>query len=239
MGGLDVYYTSFNYDEWDTPAHLPELINSKSDDFAFVAEENLHKGYFSSNRLLNDDIYRFTSTIIRKESCDSIVENSYCYRFMEENAVKFDTIPFRYEWNFGDGKKASGAVVEHCYSGPGTYLVELDVVNLITNEVLYNEKSDTLVLTKKEQPYISGPDNVNPGQMITMNADSTYLPGRKITQYYWNFGDETVAVGKDVEKTYLKPGTYNVQLIVSTETGPEKSAGEMCISKNIIVIPKP
>ena len=54
---------------------------------------------------------------------------------MEENAVKFDTMPFRYDWKFGDGNKASGRVVEHCYNGPGKYIVQLDVVNLITKEV--------------------------------------------------------------------------------------------------------
>ena len=72
------------------------------------------------------------STIIRKATCDMTAENSYCYRFMEENSVKFDTMPFRYDWRFGDGEKASGVVVEHCYKGPGTYIVQLDVVNLIT-----------------------------------------------------------------------------------------------------------
>ena len=138
------------------PLLLPEPINSTSDDFAFVAEEDLQTGYFSSNRRTELMIFiSFASTIIRKASCDTLVENSYCYRFLEENAVKYDTMPFRYEWKFGDGSKAIGAVVEHCLQGPGTYLVQLDVVNLITKEVMYNEKTDTLILTDIEQPYIS------------------------------------------------------------------------------------
>ena len=239
VGNLDVYFTSLNSGIWEEPFLLPEPINSTADDFAFVAADNLQTGYFSSNRRRNDDIYEFTSTIIRKISCDILEENNYCYRFTEENSVKYDTLPFRYEWNFGDGNKADGVVVEHCFNGPDSYIVQLDVVNLITKEVMYNEKTDTLVVTDIEQPYISAPDSVNMGQEIMLNADNTNLPGWKITQYYWNFGDETIDIGKEVDKTYIKPGTYNIQLIVTTEPEPGGMIREACISKNIIVIRQP
>lgn len=239
IGKLDIYSTSQSNGVWEDPLLLPEPLNSSSDDFAFMAENNLQTGYFSSNRRSNDDIYKFASTIIRKSSCNILEENNYCYRFVEENAVKFDTMPFRYEWKFGDGNMAVGPLVEHCYSGPGTYLVQLDVVNLVTKVVMYNEKADTLVITNIEQPYISSPDSINTGQKIVLSADSTYLPGWKITQYYWNFGDETIAIGKDVTKTFIKPGPYNIQLIVSAEPEPGGNVREACISKNIIVIRQP
>jgi hypothetical protein len=239
FGKLDVYYTSLNNGSWEDPVLLPEPINSTSDDFAFVAEPDLQNGYFASNRRNDDDIYKFTSTIIRKASCDTLEENNYCYRFFEENAVKQDTVPFRYEWKFGDGNHAIGPLVEHCFNGPGTYTVQLDVVNLVTKEVTYNEKSETVIVTEIEQPYISAPDRIAADQKITLSADSTNLPGWKISRYYWNFGDETIAVGKEVPKSYLKPGTYNIQLIISAEPDPGGKAKEACISKNIIVFPKP
>jgi PKD repeat protein len=204
-----------------------------------VAEDNLRTGYFASNRIGTDDIYEFSFSIIRKAACDSIEKNNYCYRFIEDNAAKNDSIPFRYEWKFGDGNKAEGPVVEHCYIKPGIYLVQLDIINLITNEVTYNEKTDTLDVTDIVQPYISGPDIINAGQEIMLSADSTNLPGWKIGQYYWNFDDETVAFGKEVNKTYLKPGKYNVQLIVSTEPEPGGALKEDCVSKNIIVLRQP
>jgi Tol biopolymer transport system component len=55
IGGLDVWYTSLNNNSWDAPERLSEPVNSPSDDFAFVAQPDLQKGYFSSNRLRNDD----------------------------------------------------------------------------------------------------------------------------------------------------------------------------------------
>mgnify|MGYP001463889388 CR=1 FL=1 len=239
VGNLDIYYTSSTGGKWNDPVLLPDPINSSSDDFALVAEGDLQKGYFSSNRNNSDDIYRFVSTIMRRASCDIISENSYCYRFVEENSVKFDTMPFRYDWSFGDGEKASGVVVEHCYNGPGTYVVELDVVNLITKAVSYNEKSDTLVVTRFEQAYISGPDSIATGQRIMLNADESNLPGWEIAQYYWNFGDETVAIGNRIDKIFVKPGLYSVQLIVSTEPDPGGVVRETCVSKNILVFNKP
>jgi hypothetical protein len=239
LGKLDVYYTVLTNGEWEKPTHMPEPINSKSDDFAFVATDNLQTGYFTSNRSNNDDIYEFKSTIVRMVSCDTLVENSYCYRFVEENAVKFDTLPFRYDWKFGDGTSESGVIVEHCYKDPGKYIVQLDIVNLLTKEVLRNQKSDTLIITEIEQPYISSPDKVNAGQNIVLSADSTNLSGWSISKYYWNFGDETVALGKNVPKTFVKAGTYNIQLIVSTKPEQGSPTKEACISKNIIVLAKP
>ena len=166
-------------------------------------------------------------------------KTNYCYRFYEENAIKYDKIPFRYEWKFGDGKKAIGSMVEHCFDGPGIYMVQLDVVNLITKEVTYNEKSERVVVTEIEQPYISAPDSVGTNKKIMLSADKTNLPGWNITQYYWNFGDETIGVGKNIEKSFLKPGTYNIQLILSAAPEPGGSAREACISKNIVVFRQP
>lgn len=238
-GGLDVYSTSFYNGQWDEPAILPDPINSSSDDFGLTASEDFKTGYFSSNRTASDDIYRFRSTIIRKLSCDEQELNSYCYRFTEENAVKYDTIPFLYQWNFGDGQTGEGTVVEHCYEGPGRYTVRLDVINLVTREVIYNEKTDTLVVEDVVQPYISGPDTSLPGQNIRLDASETNLPGWNIERYYWNFGDETIATGTEVIKSYSRPGTYNIQLIVTSEQAPDGTIRETCVSKNIEVISGP
>lgn len=235
MGGLDVYYTFKSNGGWMTPVLLPEPLNSPSDDFAFVAEQDLQKGYFTSNRRRSDDIYEFSYSVIRKESCNPLEENIYCYEFIEENAIKYDTMPFRYEWRFGDGAKGVGPVVEHCYEGPGTYMVQLDVVNLITQEVMVNQKSEILEVKDVEQPYISSPDTAAQGNPVKFSASLTNLPGWNITQYYWNFGDETIAVGKEVEKVYNSSGTYNVQLIVTTAPDAEGKVRDACVSRNIVI----
>lgn len=238
-GKLDVYSTAEYDGKWEKPVPLPDPINSLADDFALVASENLQTGYFSSNRTSSDDIFRFKSTIIRKLSCDELLENSYCYRFTEENAVKYDTLPFRYQWNFGDGQKANGPIVEHCYDGPGKYIVSLDAVNLVSGEVIYNEKTDTLLVEDAIQPYINSPDSSILGTRIRLDASETNLPGWSIEEYYWNFDDETIATGEKVEKSFLRAGTYSVQLIVKGKDGNAGNIREACVSKNIRIIPEP
>lgn len=240
QGGMDIYFSTLKFGQWDTPVLLPEPINSSSDDFALVAETKGDKGYFSSGRTgKNDDIFSFRSTIIRWAQCDTLQENNYCYEFFEENAVKFDTLPFRYEWNFGDGQKAIGARAEHCYSKPGDYEVSLDVVNLVTNEIQYNEVTYDLPVRDIEQPYISSRDTVFVGETLEIDAKQTNLPDWIITGYYWNFGDETISINQETEKIYKTPGLFNVQLIVSTNPDINGEVRETCISKNIIVLDKP
>jgi hypothetical protein len=240
-GKLDVYYTTLNLGKWGKPVLLADPINSPYDDFAFFAGPGIQNGFFSSNRKNSDDIYQFRSLIIRKTECDTLAENNYCFELFEENAIKFDTIPFRYEWKFGDGSPtATGTSVVHCYPGAGSYLVQLDVVNLITKEVMYNEKTYRLEIEDIEQPYISGPDKAYSGEKLVFNADSTNLPGWNIRQYYWNFDDESIAIGKDVDKIYSTPGTYNIQLIVTADPEPGNDVvREACVCKNIVILRQP
>ncbi|WP_372801728.1 OmpA family protein [Lutibacter sp.] len=63
LGGLDVFKSEIINNNFTTPVHLGEPINSNLDDFSFVIDENDEKGYFSSNRSGgkgDDDIYLFT-----------------------------------------------------------------------------------------------------------------------------------------------------------------------------------
>lgn len=241
LGGSDIYFTTLLYGEWDSPLPLPSPINSKGDDFAFVAEDNLQTGYFSRKTGSSDDIWQFNSTIIRKLSCDTLEINNYCYQFIEENAIRYDTlpVPFKFRWNFGDGEVSEGVTVEHCYKGPGNYVVRLDVVNLVTNEVEANQKTYDLEITDIEQAYISAPDVAGAGQVIRMSADSTNLPGWDIVQYYWNFGDDSIDTGMEVSKAYLRPGMYNIQLIVTAAPDTNGVVRETCISKNIRINRQP
>jgi len=235
MGNMDIYYTSLVYGVWDTPVALPEPINSKNDDFAFVADNNLQEGYFSRLSGSTFDILSFRSTMIRKVACDSMEVDSYCYRFEETNAKKFDVNLFKYIWSFGDGTTGTGVTVEHCFPGPGKYLTTLDITNLVTGVTERAEKTFPMDLKRIEQPFISSPTDCTVGQQISLNADSTYLPDWNIAQYYWNFGDDSFAIGKQVPHKFIKEGEYTVQLIVSDRPDANGVVKEKCVSKNISV----
>lgn len=238
LGGLDIYYSVLTFGSWSKPVRLDDPINSEADDFAFYAVPGGQEGYFSSNRRkFNDDIFRFSTTLIRWSTCDTLQKNSYCYEFIEEKALQSDTasLKFKWEWNFGDGGKAEGITAEHCYQGPGIYDVSLDIINRITGGVEKRQASYELEISDIVQPVIESPDRIQTGETVSLSAKDSYLPGMKIARYYWNFGDETVATGMEVSKNWLLPGKYNIQLIVSSEPGPGGVVREVCVCKDIVV----
>lgn len=235
VGGLDLYASTLRTGQWKKASLLPEPINSVADDFSYITEPGTPDGFFTSNRGRTDDIYRFTSLIIRKNNCDQQVEDQYCYEFYEENAQKFDSMPFEYEWGFDDGSRGTGVTIEHCFEEPGVYIVKLNVIDKVTGEVKYNDKSYLLEIVKTRQAYIDSPDTCIVGQRTIFDAGNTYLPGWDINKYYWNFDDGTIATGEKADKVFTSPGTYAVQLIVTAEPDQDGNISEACVSKYVVV----
>lgn len=62
FGGLDIYKSKFVDDTFEIAVNLGPPINSSSDDFSYIVDEETKKGYFASNRKGgegDDDIYAF------------------------------------------------------------------------------------------------------------------------------------------------------------------------------------
>jgi Outer membrane protein and related peptidoglycan-associated (lipo)proteins len=62
MGGLDIFRTGGERNQWAKPVNMRYPFNSPGDDFASFVDNNLASGYLSSNRENgkgNDDIYSF------------------------------------------------------------------------------------------------------------------------------------------------------------------------------------
>jgi len=55
--------------------------------------------------------------IIRKDSCSPLEINNYAMNLLRKMLLIY-SMPFRFEWKFGDGSAAAGRIVEHCYAGP-------------------------------------------------------------------------------------------------------------------------
>lgn len=234
-GGLDLYSSRMHGSEWSAPVLMPEPINSEADDFGLIKEETGTEGYFASNRDRTDDIYKYISDLKRMSNCDSIIYDSFCYEFIEGESEKFDSIPFRYEWDFDDGTKANGVRAVHCFEEPGTYLVKLNVIDELTGEVKENEVSYLLEIKRTVQGFITSPDTCYTGEPIELDAAYTYLPGWDIAEYYWNFDDGSADTGLKTEKTYFREGIYNVQLIISSHPDQEGNFDRTCVHKYIVV----
>ncbi|HET8886484.1 MAG TPA: OmpA family protein [Salinimicrobium sp.] len=60
LGGLDIYYAHKKGDGFSKAFNMGTVVNSNRDDFAYVINNELEMGYFSSNRNNSDDIFSFT-----------------------------------------------------------------------------------------------------------------------------------------------------------------------------------
>ena len=74
LGGLDLYFTKFPYQEGAAIEHFLAPINSKEDDFDLVVPIDAEFGYFTSNRPGSgaDDIYKFNFKRIKKPSISEL-----------------------------------------------------------------------------------------------------------------------------------------------------------------------
>ena len=234
---LDIFYSELIGNEWQEPVKLPAPFNSNSDDFSFIINATMDTGFFASNRSQSRDIYIFNSTLPVFSNCPKQQENDYCYIFYELGSIDIDTTTFNYEWDLGDGTKIRGLKANHCYEEPGTYYVKLNVIDTLTGDIYFSQAVYEHNVEKIEQAYITAVDTATVTDEIKFNGNETYLKNFSIGNYYWDFGDGTRATDISASHKYAKPGTYNVQLGVTSEVSDDNQIPEQrCVTKPLIIL---
>ncbi len=133
-----------------------------------------------------------------------------------------------YRWDFGDGTQATGAVVAHQFSEPGTYPVILSVTD--DDGAVGTHQSDLLVIDTNQapQPQIAVSSAVvEPGESLICSADGSFDPDGDIVSYEWDFGDGSRAEGKTAVHAYASNGTYRVTLTATDNLGSKQSTVEL------------
>jgi outer membrane protein OmpA-like peptidoglycan-associated protein len=130
-GGLDIYSSQVNRDEFSAPTHLEGAINSSSDDFAYQEIET-NKGYFSSNRpggKGSDAIYSFKKEtnlkitgFTKQKGSDNLIlpqakitvytlDNKMVKSFLTDQAGNYKTVlPMDQNYVFKASKKGFASV---------------------------------------------------------------------------------------------------------------------------------
>lgn len=219
FGGLDIYFSKEKNGKWSIPKLLPAPVNSKADDFAYVCDSTDRHGYFSSdrsNKIKLCDIFEYTMNFPVMNTVTPQEVNKYTYTFTDQNSTKTDSTALTYEWDFGDNSKLRGKALEvdHTFSKTGDYNIQLNVIDTITGTIFKNQASYTFTVADAEQPYITCADSAAAKTEITFSAEKTYLPDKQITNYFWDFGDESIADGLNVKHSYTEAGVYRVKLSV-------------------------
>lgn len=235
-GGLDIFYSENVNGEWTDPVALPDPFNTINDDFGLVFNTNADTAYFTSTRGSSMDIYMAYSTLPVFSDCSEQQVNEYCYTFYEARATPLDTTLFNYEWDMGDGTRKRGLTSDHCFATTGNYTIQLNVIDLVTGEVYFNEATYNLVVEDIKQPYITAVDTAYVGVEVPFSALKSNVDFT-IDGYYWDFGDANRAENRDVSHTFRRPGSYAVQLGVTGTVANENAfPDKACITKKIVIL---
>lgn len=236
QGDLDIYFSAFFQGVWQQPMALGEPFNTGNDDYGLVFNATADTGYFVSDRNGSADIFGAYSQLPTFTGCNTQKENDFCYVFYESNS-EIDTLLYAYEWDMGDGTLIRAIEAEHCFKLPGTYLVQLNVIDKITNDFMVSQATYSFVVEKIEQPYITAADTVVAGGQCSFSARETYFRNFEVNQYFWDFGDGSRAQGVDVTHTFILPGTYLLKLgVTGSATGDEEGNPPRCVTKTIVVV---
>lgn len=196
---------------------MGESINSASDDYAFVMEENRRHGFFCSNRAGGaggDDIYALVIREIETE-CSAEKPEGLCFQFYDNNNVsQGPSYPYKFEWDFGDGASALAEKPEHCYTTTGDYLVKYTITDPVTGNVVSSSES-VISAQMIPQAVIRGSNKSKVHQKAQFSGAKSHLLDEGIIRYQWDFGDGQTGTGVEVSHAYHTPGRYTVRLRIA------------------------
>jgi hypothetical protein len=236
FGKLDLYKYTFA----DGNARINNLgkpINSKGDDFSLFMEPKQESGYFSTNRTGNqDDIYHFRKIWPTFNDCVAAIKENYCYDLTDEKSLETDSLKgYFYEWDFGDGSKQKGISVTHCYVQPGSYVINLNIIDVSTRAVFLNQTALDLYVDSIVQLRINSLDTMLVNRKFTINTAGTYLPGKKITGYYFEV-DGKRSRRESFEHNFTRLGKHTIKLGVEYLDLATKTNSSMCTSMDVTCV---
>jgi len=240
VGGYDIFYTEEINGVWVQPVNMGEPFNSRRNDACLISNSDYTHGFVTSNRdRISNNIFEFTLTAPTFDDCKLQEENNYCFTFFETGTMDIDTTSFMYEWRIGPRDRIRAKEADYCFSGPGDYQVQLNVIDLLTGEVLFNQASYDLTIEDIEQVYIACPDTILTNQVISFDGTRTYLKNFNVDRYYWDMGDYTRVSGPTMDYHYYKPGIYTIRLGVTNDEDNPEELQKSCSIKRIVVLPSP
>lgn len=123
-----------------------------------------------------------------------------------------------YQWAFGDGAIAEGAVVEYAYGAPGIYEVRLTARD---NSATRSDTAETSfqVVVSAAPVADAGPDQLVTASEVVFDGGGSSDADGTITSYEWTFGDGATGTGRVMRHAYVEPGTYEVALTVRDDSG--------------------
>ena len=127
-----------------------------------------------------------------------------------------------YAWDFGDGARGDGKVVQYAYHRSGVYRVGLEVRDDSATDT--STASDALTVVVNEPPVAdAGRDQTVSSSEVHFDGTGSRDPDGKVAAYAWDFGDGASGSGPTPVHVYQSPGSYRVRLTVTDDSGTLRS----------------
>lgn len=140
--------------------------------------------------------------------------------FDASNSEDQDGIIDSFDWEFGDGTSTGGRVVEHSFSSPGEYTVELTVTD---NNGATDSTTETVTVEESSPSAALEADPQEGEAPLTVSFDLSESedPDGVIEEYSLKFGDGQSTSGSDildvVEHEYKTAGEYTATLEITDD----------------------
>ena len=140
-------------------------------------------------------------------------------------------------WTFGDSTTATGNVVTHTFTDPGTYWV---CMHVIASNTCVADTCMIVTVSSNPQPcnldasFTWQSSSASPNVVYFLNTSLGYAPGDSIM---WNFGDGTTSYDVNPVHTFANAGVQNVCLRIVkglNAPGAPLCVSEMCQPVNVM-----
>jgi hypothetical protein len=155
--------------------------------------------------------------IIYVSPTDFIVNRTVTFSSID--SFDYDGEILKYDWEFGDGGKAIGSVVDHVFITARDYLVRLTVTDnygaseIVTKNIFINNHHPVIDLKVSSQLVFAG-------EKVVFDATGSTDEDGWITQYAWDYEDGSrMSWGALANHTFQAPGLYNVTLDILDNSG--------------------
>ncbi|MCI4368709.1 MAG: PKD domain-containing protein, partial [Thermoplasmata archaeon] len=134
--------------------------------------------------------------------------------------------PYSYFWSFGDGAMGSGPAVEHTYSEPGSFVVNLTVVDALSQTA---GASATVLAQASPLSLVANASSISAPGTVVLAAQAT--GGVAPYEYVWAFNDTPLTLpGAVVARDYLFAGIFTASVHV---TDAENASTQLTLNVTI------
>ncbi|MFD1292758.1 PKD-like domain-containing protein, partial [Lutibacter holmesii] len=132
-----------------------------------------------------------------------------------------------YVWDFGDGNSSTDVNPSHSFGAPGDYTVTLTST---FSDGCTIPITKTVEVSGATADFTFGTGNAcNPDYTANFDSSTSTAVGTTITGYAWDFGDGNASVDPNPGHDYGAPGSYTVNLTVTTANGCENTTEQTVV----------